>query len=103
MQISSRGSTVPCVFAGFALIIVANMSHAQVMEGELRLTIRDSSGSALPAQVELTGRSPEFRAEVTADATGKARMPRLPQGTYRIAVTHPGFQEFGESVQIRSA
>jgi outer membrane cobalamin receptor len=76
---------------------------AQVMEGELRITINDPSGSPVPAQVELTSRNPQFSAGLQADTSGIARLQRLPPGVYRLSVRQTGFQDFDDAVEIRSA
>jgi len=76
---------------------------AQVMEGEVRLTIRDPAGRAVAARVELSARSPRFSAESEADSEGRARLTRLLPGTYRLSVRHFGFAEFISGIEIRSA
>jgi len=73
------------------------------MEGELRVTVRDPSGRAVAARVELAGRNPQFLTEAHADSAGRVRLLRLPQGLYRLAVRHDGFEEFIDTVEIRSA
>ena len=76
---------------------------AQIMEGELRVTVRDPSGRAVAARVELAGRNPQFRAEAQTDSAGRVRLLRLPQGVYRLAVTSDGFEELVDTIEIRSA
>jgi hypothetical protein len=76
---------------------------AQVMEGELRVSVRDPDGRPVKARVELAGRNPEFRAVSETDETGQARLQRLPPGIYTLSVQQAGFARFEETVEIRSA
>ena len=78
-------------------------STAQVMEGEIRVIVRDPDGLAVPAEVEIVGRNPRFEAAARADATGLARLLRLPPGVYSLAVRQPGFDNYSAVVEIRSA
>lgn len=73
------------------------------MEGELRLAVRDPAGRAVPARIEIAAQSPHFRAEARADAAGNARFQRVPPGIYSVGVTHPGFADFLDTIEIRSA
>ncbi|MCW5982490.1 MAG: TonB-dependent receptor [Bryobacteraceae bacterium] len=73
------------------------------MEGELRITVRDQGGRAVAARAELSARNPHFRAAAQADSAGNVRLLRLPQGIYRLTVTHHGFEPFGDTIEIRSA
>lgn len=91
-----------CWFALLVLVLLQNAA-AQIMEGELRLTVRDPAGRAVPARIELSGQSPQFSAGGEADSSGRLRLLRLPQGVYRLAVTHDGFQPFSQTIEIRSA
>jgi hypothetical protein len=90
-----RAASIPLLLIGAA--------NAQIMEGELRLTVRDPAGNAVPARVELAGRSPQFRTGAQANSEGHARLLRLPQGIYRLSVNHDGFEEFTDTIEIRSA
>jgi Carboxypeptidase regulatory-like domain len=90
------------LFAAFVVLLPA-LANAQVMEGELRVIVRDSDGRAVAARVELAGRNPEFTAVAETDATGQARLQRLPPGVYNLAVERMGFARFEETVEIRSA
>jgi hypothetical protein len=89
-------------FSVLAVLLVPAAS-AQVMEGELRVTVRDPAGRAVAARIELSGRNPQFLTEAQADSQGRARLRRLPPGVYRLQVTQPGFEEQSETVEIRSA
>jgi hypothetical protein len=73
------------------------------MEGELRVIVRDPDGRSVAARIELASRNPPFRTEVQADSMGQVRLQRLPPGVYRLAATSPGFEEFVDTIEIRSA
>lgn len=91
-----------CIASVVALIVIPILS-AQIMEGELRVTIRDQTGRGVAGRIELAGRNPQFRTEAQADSAGRVRLLRLPQGIYRLAVTHDGFEPFSDTIEIRSA
>ncbi len=73
---------------------------AQIMEGELRVTVRDPDGRPVAAHVALSARNPQFRAETKANDAGLARFQRLPFGVYSLVVNQKGFQEFSSLVEI---
>ena len=73
------------------------------MDGRLEVQVLDSSGRGISASLELASRSPEFVATADADSGGTAVIRRVPPGTYRLAVRHPGFEEFERQVEFRSA
>jgi hypothetical protein len=81
----------------------AAVPAAQVMEGELRVTVRDPAGQPVRAVVEIAGRNPQFQAQAQADDQGVARLSRLPPGVYRLAVRQEGFQEATRNIEVRSA
>ncbi|MGE0406357.1 MAG: carboxypeptidase regulatory-like domain-containing protein, partial [Candidatus Korobacteraceae bacterium] len=84
-------------------VVFPSATAAQLMDGELRVTVRDSAGLATGANVELIGRSPEFHASAQTDAQGEARLARLPLGVHLLRVTRDGFRPFTRQVEIRSA
>ncbi len=73
------------------------------MDGRLRVSVRDSSGRAVAARIDLVGRNPEFAAAAQANAQGEATLHRIPPGVYRLRVSRPGFQDYAGRVAIRSA
>ena len=76
---------------------------AQTAEGELRVSVRDADGLAVPARIELTGRNPRFEAQADADVTGRARLSRIPLGVYSLVVGYPRFEDRTEIIEVRSA
>ncbi|MBI4471607.1 MAG: TonB-dependent receptor [Acidobacteria bacterium] len=77
--------------------------HAQIMEGELRVVVRDPAGRPVEAAVEISGRNPEFRTESRTNVSGVVSLQRLPLGIYRLVVRHQGFEQIEDIVEIRSA
>ena len=73
------------------------------MDGRLEVQVLDPSGRGIPASLELASRSLEFVATALADLGGNAVIRRVPPGTYRLTVRHPGFEAFGRQVEFRSA
>jgi hypothetical protein len=75
-----------------ALGPVATTARAQFYTGRIDITVVDSTGAVLPStSITLTG--PITVAAVT-DARGEARFLNLAPGTYAVAVTRSGFNEY---------
>ena len=111
MTIPERSSSRPLrrwsqhALLGLSILVLAFLKAgvAQVMEGELRVTVRDPDGRSVAARVELASRNPPFRTEAQADPMGQVRLLRLPPGVYRLVVTSAGFEDFVDTIEIRSA
>ena len=72
-------------------IATIGVASAQVQNGVISGTVRDSQGGALPgATVTLEGQGPS-RAFVT-EGDGQFRFLAVPPGTYKVTVSLPGFQ-----------
>jgi hypothetical protein len=78
-------------------------SYAQVMDGQLRVTVTDPSGQPVPAQVQIEGRNPQLVVDAQADRSGEAVLRRLPPGVYELRVRQDGFADSVSRVEIRSA
>ena len=91
------------VIALLALPAGLELVHAQRMEGDLRIAVRDSTGLALPARVVVANRVAGFEAEGNCDRHGRVRFLRLPLGLLQVQVHHPNFQPRSEQIAISSA
>lgn len=76
---------------------------AQGMEGRVEVAVVDPSGAGVEAGVEIASRSPQFVATARADAEGRAVLPRIPPGVYRVTVEHPNFETVQEQIEVRSS
>ena len=88
-----------CVLA----ILLTTGQFAQSNTGELRISVTDATGAALPGPVEVVSLANEVRQKVQADSTGVAIVRRLPFGSYRIGVSRSGFADASEVVEVRSS
>jgi TonB dependent receptor-like, beta-barrel/Carboxypeptidase regulatory-like domain len=84
-------------------LVVALGQFGQANTGELRVTVTDSTGAALPGPVEVVSQANEFRQQVTTDSGGLAVVRRLPFGSYRVGVSRSGFADVSQIVEVRSA
>ena len=105
LSLKILGRSIVGAFSGLWILALAFMSTAiaQIMEGELRVTVRDPDGRSVAARIELASRNPPFRTEAQADSTGQVRLLRVPPGVYRLVVKSAGFAEFVDTIEIRSA
>jgi hypothetical protein len=89
---------VPVLFA----VLLAVAQFGQARTGELHLTIVDTAGLPVVAQVELISEATDFREirETADDGTFTAR--RLPFGPYRVAISRDGFGTVTQRVAITS-
>ena len=85
------------------LLFCASLVFAQSETGELRLTVLDPSGLALPSPVELVSNSNQYHGSFVTDQEGKLVAKRLPFGLYRVRIQHEGFAPYAGILEIRSA
>jgi len=90
---------LPCLLAA----VVALGQFGQANTGELRVTVTDTTGAALPGPVEVVSQANEFRQQLATDSAGVVIVRRLPFGSYRIGVSRTGFADVSQIVEVRSA
>lgn len=86
-----------------ALCACGALLLAQTDAGELRLSVKDSTGMGIGAKVELASQSTSTRQSVDLPPDGRYSFKNLPFGFYRVQVSHEGFASSSELVEIRSA
>jgi outer membrane receptor protein involved in Fe transport len=84
-------------------LVVALGQFGQANTGELRVTVTDTTGAALPGPVEVVSQANEVHQQIGTDSSGVAIVRRLPFGTYRVIVTRNGFADASQMVEVRSA
>ena len=91
--------------APFAVVLVAlcaGLAHAQVNSGELRITVKDASGSAVEATADLLNQASKTTISIHVSESGHYSFKNLPFGTYMLTVGHPGFSPFTQLIKIDS-
>ena len=86
----------------YIFILLASALFAQNETGELRLTVTDQSGSAVPADVEIRSGSNDYRVTLQTDREGSLVAKRLPFGLYQLKVRRSGFTPYSKLLEIRS-
>ncbi|MFN7993303.1 MAG: TonB-dependent receptor [Bryobacteraceae bacterium] len=84
-------------------LLVAIPVLAQVDTGELRLTVTDSTGLALPSAGTLVSQATQTRREFRTDGAGHFTFQHLPFGVYRLTVEHANFATTSALIEIRSS
>jgi outer membrane cobalamin receptor len=84
-------------------LLCASSALGQSNSGELRLKVTDPSGLGVRSSVELLCEANQFQKTLPTDGTGELVVKRIPFGVYRVQIDHPGFAEFQDSIEIRSA
>ena len=79
------------------VLVLSPVLSAQYTSG-VEGTVTDQSGAAVPAaQVRLTNEATQVRKEATTNERGFFRISDLLAGSYRVEVTHSGFQPWIQS------
>src|SRR5579862_4942685 len=74
-------------------LLLAGIARAQVSTGTISGTVKDSSESVLPgAHVVILNEGTGISRTVDADENGHYSALSLPLGSYRVTVTHDGFE-----------
>ena len=90
---SYRNLIVKFVLSMCLLLGLSAALSAQLTEGTIAVTVKDSSGAAVPsATVKLTDLGTGSEVEEVTDNIGYARIPHLAPGTYRMNVNAKGFK-----------
>jgi outer membrane receptor protein involved in Fe transport len=84
------------------LLIVSQPGFAQQPTGEIRVAVRDSSGSAASASGVLQNLGTGRRQTFTAGSLGTYELTNLPYGRYRLQVSKDGFATHSEVLTIES-
>ena len=87
------------LFCFFATLAV---SFAQTSEGEVRFSVRDATGNALAASIDLNSESNSTHKIVQANEDGEAVVRHLPYGFYHYMVSLDRFQPTSGLIEIRS-
>jgi hypothetical protein len=99
------GTLSRACWIAFALgLAVCSPVWAQVETGEIRLTVTDPSGLALPSSTgALLSEASNTQRVFASDDHGRFTFAHLPLGVYRLSVAHSGFQKYSTLVEVRSA
>jgi hypothetical protein len=83
---------------GLMCTLFIQEGRAQVLYGSVTGTVSDPTGAVVPgAKVLITNDQTELKRLATTDSAGEYRILDLPEGTYTINVTAPGFQAFKQT------
>src|SRR6516165_9158913 len=102
-MVEAGGFRIPMAGCVLALGLFGCSLLAQSNRGELRLMVKDGAGAAVPAAVDLVNQSTETRQNIQLPADGRYSFKNLPFGYYRLLITQPGFADFSELIELRSA
>ncbi len=84
------------------LALYAGLAYPQINNGELRITVKDASGSAVEANANLLNQASKTTISIHVSEDGRYAFKNLPFGTYMLTVSYPGFSSFSELVKIDS-
>lgn len=77
-------------------------ASAQDHSGELRLTVSDESGAALPVHGTLFSQSNHFELSFETSPSGEYTARKLPLGSYKLTLEQAGFATYAALIEIRS-
>jgi Carboxypeptidase regulatory-like domain len=87
----------------FFLLSVAPLAFCQSNIGELHLKVTDPSGAGVKSNVQIVSGGNEYNRTLTTDEQGALTVQRLPYGKYYLQVSHSGFADASDSIEIRSS
>ncbi len=82
--------------------LTSSFLFGQLENGELRLSVVDPTGLALPSSVTLASELSRTRREVNTNSAGQFTFQHLPFGIYHLTVEHSGFKSYSAVVEIRT-
>ena len=84
------------------MLILLPLACAQDRYGELRLSVTDPSGAALPTHGVLISEASHFALSFDTGPAGEYTIKKLPLSTYKLTLEHAGFALYSSLVEIHS-
>ncbi len=101
---SNLGLLALSAITGLLFLSPTSILRAQSNSGIIQGTVTDPSKAAVPgAKVRIENPVSHHVDEVQTDADGAFRIPNIPFNPYHLTVTAPGFSNFTQDVDVRSA
>jgi hypothetical protein len=91
------------MWTSVVVVLIAAAQFGQSSTGELRVSVRDSSGLPVQCRVSLVSEANDVSQQLDTSADGLSVVKRLPFGRYRIAIQQPGLASYEVFVEINSA
>jgi hypothetical protein len=89
-------------FLAAFLIALPFSAAAQDRSGELRLSVSDASGAALPAHGSLVSQANHFELSFETTPSGEYIARKLPLGSYKLTLEQSGFAPYAVLIEILS-
>jgi hypothetical protein len=87
--------------AALVTVLLVALQFGQSASGELRITVRDSSGLAVQCRETLVSDANDISEQINTGTDGLSVAKRLPF-QYRIAINQPGFAPYDARVEVDS-
>lgn len=103
MRTSLRRSIAAAIFAILMASASRLIAQSSGNSGTINGTVTDQSGAIVPgAAVEIQNAVSGFAREAKTDAAGHYQFTNLPQNTYHLSISAPGFASVAKDVDVRS-
>src|SRR5579884_4066799 len=87
----------------FLSVLTLRFAFGQLNSGEIRVSVTDPAGLALPSNLSLVSEASRTHRDVKTNDAGQFTFQHLPFGNYHLTITHSGFAPFSTMVDVDSA
>ena len=89
---------MPKLLAFIVLLFAVSLAHAQTNTGQIRGTIRDSTGAVIPdCAITVTNTANNIKYDLVTDQSGQFQFPSLPVGEYALKAWANGFKQLSKT------
>jgi TonB-dependent Receptor Plug Domain len=78
-------------------------SLGQTNQGEIHFHVTDPAGLGVTTLVSIVSEANQYRHALSTDEHGDVTVQRLPYGVYQVEIKQPGFEDWSETIEIRSS
>jgi hypothetical protein len=87
----------------FLTVLTLRFAFGQLNSGEIRVSVTDPAGLALPSSLSLVSEASRTHRDVKTNDSGQFTFQHLPFGNYHLTATHSGFSPYSTMIDIDSA